>query len=115
MKKNSIVLIELLFSIVLFSIIGFMVVDITYNIYLKNKTETNTIYSNMLLETTRLFLLKNNHLNLLNLVDDKLYYDNNLLLDKVSSYTISLDDISTINICIEDNTYCQQWKISNEN
>ena len=109
--KNSMVLLELIFSIVLFSIIGLMVIDISFNLYRKNSTKVYQTFTNLKLETTRLFLIKNG-LGNIKYSDDSLYFGADLLLDNISSYQISKSaNIATIDICIDENRICQQWKI----
>jgi hypothetical protein len=110
--KRSIVLVELIFSLVLFSIIAFISVDMTLKLYKKNKTDTNIIKSNLLLESTRLFLMKNNNLKYTSFKDKKLFYKTNLLLTDVSRYILTTNlGINHIDICINDDTICQKWDI----
>ena len=109
--KNSMVLLELIFSIILFSIIGLIVTDISFNLYRKNSTKVYQTFTNLKLETTRLFLIKNGLANI-QYKDDSLYYSSHLLLDNITSYQVSLNnEIATIDICVDANSVCQQWKI----
>jgi len=42
-----------------------------------------------------------------------LYFDENLLLDNISTFKISTDNsLSTIDICIYEDMICQVWKIN---
>jgi len=85
-----------------------------YSLVHKNSTDTFTIQNNLILETTRLFLTKNKDLTKLIEIDTNLYYGSNLLLENISKYKISkVASITTINICIYNNTVCQIWKIKN--
>lgn len=105
------VLLELIFSIVLFSIIGLMVTNISFNLYKKNATKVYQTFANLKLETTRLFLVKNG-LGNIEYKDDSLYFGSDLLLDNITSYQSSVSGvIATIDICIDENSICQQWKI----
>ena len=105
------VLLELIFSIILFSIIGLIVTDISFNLYRKNTTKVYQTFTNLKLETTRLFLIKNGLANI-QYKDDSLYYSSHLLLDNITSYQVSLNnEIATIDICVDANSVCQQWKI----
>lgn len=105
------VLLELIFSIVLFSIIGLMVTDISFNLYRKNSTKVYQTFTNLKLETTRLFLVKNGLENI-QYQDNSLYFGTNILLDNISSYQVLTNaTLTTIDICIDKNSICQQWKI----
>jgi hypothetical protein len=109
--KHSIVLLELIVSIVLFSIIALITTDISFNLYRKNTTKVYQTFSNLKLETTRLFLVKNGVSNI-SYSDDSLYFGNDLLLDNISLYETTTNGfITTIDICIDKNSICQQWKI----
>lgn len=81
---------------------------------LVKENNLNTLYveKTIILETTRLFLSKNNDFTKLLFKDEKLYFDNNLLLENISKYEIlQINNIKSINICIENNEICQIWKI----
>lgn len=110
--KRSIVLLEVIISLILFSIIAIVSSKMVFSLVHKNSTDTFIVENNLILETTRLFLSKNNEFVKLKKTDTNLYFDNNLLLENISKYEISkVGDISTINICIYDNSICQVWKI----
>jgi len=82
-----------------------------YSLVEKNHTETFTTQNNLVLEVTRLFLSKNNDFTKLKLIDTKLYFDNNLLLENITKYEISkVNTIFTIDVCVY-NKICQIWKI----
>ncbi|MEA3315752.1 MAG: hypothetical protein U9Q30_07860 [Campylobacterota bacterium] len=86
--------------------------SITLNLFKNHKISTKTTYENLLLETTRLYLSKNNNLILIEYKNTVLYYDNNILLKNVSLFNISsLNNILDIDICISNNSNCQNWKI----
>ena len=102
---------ELIFSIVLFSIIALITTDISFNLYKKNSTKTYQTFTNLKLETTRLFLVKHGISNI-SYSENSLYFGTDLLLDNISSYQSSVSGaIATVDICIDDNSICQQWKI----
>lgn len=110
--RKSVVLVEVIFSIVLFSIIIIGSMKMIFTLYEKNNTKTFQTYNNIKLESTRLFLIKNNEFSKLKIEDESLYYDENLLLDNVSTFKIDTDgSLNTINICIYQNKICQVWKI----
>ncbi|MEA2049475.1 MAG: hypothetical protein U9O56_01890 [Campylobacterota bacterium] len=111
--SKSIVLIELIFGIVLFSIILIYSLNILVSLESKSKASLSYTYKNILLETSRLFLLKNNIKNKIKFENGTLYYDNNILLDNISKFNFSSSgDISTIEICLDTkDTTCQVWKI----
>lgn len=85
-----------------------------YSLVQKNTNDTFIVQNNLILETTRLFLSKQSDLSKLKKIDTKLYFDNNLLLENISTFDLSkVNDIVTINICIFENKICQNWKIKN--
>jgi len=88
-----------------------MVSNIEINLYKQKNIKIYQTFTNLKLEATRLFLVKNGVSNI-SYENDSLYFKGNLLLDKVSSYKIvNSGVIATIDICIDDNRVCQQWKI----
>ncbi|MEA3498201.1 MAG: hypothetical protein U9R16_03990 [Campylobacterota bacterium] len=110
--KRSIVLVELIFSIALFSIIAIYSMNILVSLYGKNNISTLQTQNNIKLETTRLFLIKNNNFTDIRYIDSTLYFKNNILLDEISKYSLTISNkIATIDICIKNNTICQKWKI----
>ena len=111
--RKSVVLVEVIFSIVLFSIIIIGSMKMIFSIYEKNNTKTFQIHNNIKLEATRLFLIKNNNLIKLKIEDENLYYDENLLLDNISTFNITTNNLlSIIDICIYEDEICQVWKIN---
>ena len=112
--KKSIVLLELIISLLLFSIIAVVSSKMMYTLVKTNTSDLFITENNLILETTRLFLIKQNTLISLELRDTKLYFQNHLLLKNVSKYKYTLNKIFgivTINICVHDNKICQIWKI----
>jgi type II secretory pathway component PulJ len=110
--KKSIVLLELIFSIVLFSVVSIVSLNIILELYVKNETTYFQTTSLLKLETTRLYITKNNDFSKLVQMNDYLTYDGYLLLDNISKYNQTiLDEIATINICIDKDNICQTWKI----
>ncbi|MEA3554713.1 MAG: hypothetical protein U9R39_10005 [Campylobacterota bacterium] len=110
--KRAVVLLEVIFSIVLFSIIASYSVNILLSLNKKKNLTTFQTHNNIKLETTRLFLIKNNNFADIKYENSVLYFKNNILLDNISSYNLNiLNKIATIDICIYDNTICQKWKI----
>lgn len=78
----------------------------------KSTNDTYILENNLLLETTRLFLSKQNDLSKLKQIDTSLYFDDNLLLENISKYKKSPQEkINLINICIYGDSICQIWKI----
>ncbi len=78
----------------------------------KSKTKFYETYSSLKLEATRLFLINSNDISKLQFHDENLYFEEYLLLKNISTYQISITpNITTINICIDDDTICQEWKI----
>ena len=113
--KRSIVLVEVIFSIVLFSIIASYSMNILLSLNEKQSLTTFQTHNNIKLETTRLFLIKNNYFENIKYDNSILYFKGHILLDNISSYNIIiLDKIATIDICIYENKICQKWKIKME-
>ena len=119
--KKAITLIEIIFSLVILSVI----LITSSNVILQLNQQNNTKKQNLLLkidfETTRLFLQnkikeKENIINNLNYTDMILYYNNNILLKKVSNFTISKNqNIIFLNLCINYNIeVCQDIRIKDE-
>jgi len=110
--KKSVVLIEVIFSIVLFSIISIGTMKMIFSLYEKNNTKTFQTYNNIKLEATRLFLVKNNDFSKIKFEKKNLFFEDNLLLNSISMFNLTTSGtITNINICIYDNKICQQWKI----
>ncbi len=110
--KKAMLLIEVIFSIVLFSIIASYSMNILLSLNEKNVISTFQTHNNIKLETTRLFLLKNNNFEDIKYENSILYYKNNILLDNISLYNLNISNkIATIKICIYDGKICQNWKI----
>lgn len=109
--KKSIVLLEVIISLILFSIIAIVSSKMVYSLIQRNHTDTFIVENNLILETTRLFVSKNDFTKVQKR-GENLYFDNNLLLENISKYeSFKVSDIQTINICIYDNKICQVWKI----
>lgn len=112
--KKSIVLLEVIISLILFSVIAIVSSRMVFSLVQKNSTDTFIVQNNLILETTRLFLSKKRDFTKLVKLETNLFYDSNLLLENISAYEVSkVNDIITIDICIYDNTICQIWKIRN--
>ena len=108
MKKTSFVLIEVIFSVVLFSIIFTYTLNSTISIQKQNQQSYKTNISILKLEATKLFLEKNKNFTKLQFVANKLFYDTYLLLDHVKSYHLSKENSSiVIDICLEK--ISQKW------
>ncbi len=115
--KKSLILFELLVSVVLFSIIFLTTTTILFEVNKKNKTDFTTNLTKIELESTKLFLTKtlqsDADLNQINYKQNQLFFDKYLLQDKVTAFTIKQNNnIYTIDICINlYNNICQTWII----
>lgn len=111
-KKKSFVLLEVIISLVLFSVLVLGTVEFIFSIRKTTEHTTKALGNILKLEATRLFLTHNTDLSKLNFIQDRLYYKSDLLLDKVSKYQLQMiPNIATINICLDNNSVCQVWKI----
>jgi Tfp pilus assembly protein PilV len=108
MKKFSFVLIEVIFSVVLFSIIFIYTLNSTLSIQKQNQQSYKRNIAILKLESTKLFLEKNKNFTKLQFTENKLFYDTHLLLDSITSYTLSKEsNLTNIDICLND--ICQKW------
>ena len=116
-NKKSITLIELLFTIIISSILLVSVANISLDLNNSNKIN---YYKNILkieFESTRLFLQKQiiNDKNLSNLSykNNNLYFKNNMLLKNLLSYNRYIqDNIIVLDICIKNKIkLCQKIRI----
>ncbi len=99
------------------SVVLFTIFNMTHILYKQNQQTYNITISKIDLETTRLFLQKqiihDNNLIKLTLQNTNLLYDNNLLLQNISTYKQTFDNINiNITICIQtDIKLCQDMII----
>jgi len=110
--KSSMVLLELIVSLLLFSIVAITSSKMIFSLIKENKNSTFAVQNNLVLETTRLFFTKHNDFTKYKIIDTKLYFEGTLLLENISKFeTSELNSIKTINICLYEDTLCQIWKI----
>ena len=117
MMRKSIILLEIIFTIVLLSIIYLTTTKFIFAINEKNKINYTTTLTKLEFETTRLFLIatlqKEQCLNEIKYIDKKLYFNDNILQDNVNKFNLTkLNDVYKVEICI--NLYddiCQSWII----
>ena len=114
-KYNSFILLEIVFSIILLSIIFITSTKLILDINKKNKNNYSNNISKLELETTKLFLLNKLHseynLNYITYSDDKVFYDSNILLKNVTDFRIKKEDNTyNVYICINIyNEFCLNW------
>jgi len=110
--KKSMVLLELIVSLLLFSILAISSSKMAFLLIKQNKESTFIVQNNLILETTRLFFIKHIDYAQYSRVGSKLYFNNNLLLEHISKFELNdLGTTRTVNICIYKNSICQVWKI----
>jgi hypothetical protein len=115
--KKSLLLIELIFSIVILSIIFLTTNSLITDIYKKNKTNFDINITKLEFETTKLFLTKTlktfHNLNKISYKQNNLYFENNLLQKRVTSFVINKqNNLYKIDICIKiSKNICQKWII----
>ena len=112
--KNSFSLLEVILTILISSIV---IINSTYfskELFETNKTIQNIEILKLDLLSTKIFLQKNNIdlENKLNHENDTLYYENKILLEKVSSFNITKNShYYKINLEIKDLAK-EYWKIT---
>ena len=119
--KKSITLIEIIFSLVILSVILITSANVILQLNKQNNTTRQNLLLKMDFETTRLFLQnkikeKENIINNLKYQDTTLYYKNDILLKDVVKFTINKNtNIIFINLCIKYNIeVCQDIRIKDE-
>ena len=87
--------------------------NILFSLHSKSNDTFTFTYNSLNLETTRLYLQKNNRQDKIKYENGILFYDNYILLDRVNKFELtSNNQYSTINICIDSqNKTCQVWNI----
>jgi hypothetical protein len=107
---KSIVLLELIISIVLVSIISLISLDFTFSLYKQNQKNIILNIIKIDLESTKLFL-NINKFDKISYKNKTIKYNNNILLQNVSKFNYSSsNDLTKVDICIY-NKYevCKQW------
>jgi hypothetical protein len=113
--KKSLILFELIVSIVLLSIIFLTTSKILLEVNKKNKTDFTTNLTKLEFETTKLFLTnvlyENKNLNDISYKETKIFFNSYLLQNNVTNFNIQQNNnIYTIDICINlYNNICQTW------
>jgi len=116
-NKKAISLIELLFTIVIGSILLLSISNISLDLNIQNNNEYEKNIIKIEFESTRLFLQKiiknDKFLDKLIYKDETLFLNNNVLLKNVNTYSKSIinDDV-ILNICIRNKIQmCQNIRI----
>jgi hypothetical protein len=109
--KKSFTLFESIIVLLLSIIIIYTVLSLKRVIYYTYKQQHNIVLTKIELETTKLFLEKQLQsdikLEMLSFNSDKLYYNDNLLLENVSLFEKKiLSKVIQIELCILNNTVC---------
>ncbi len=114
--KKSIVLFELLISIVLVSIISIYTLNFSFNIFEQNSKNHHLNIAKIDLESTKLFLQNKkdsneNIISQLQYTNEELLYNNQLLLKYVTKFEISSSgDLIKIDICLKEKfEICKSW------
>jgi len=115
MMYRSMILLEIIFTVVLLSIIYLTTAKFIFAVNEKNKINYTTNLTKIEFETTRLFLLttlkKEQNFNKIKYIDKKLFFNDDLLQNNVESFSLTkIDDSYKVDICIKlfDNI-CQSW------
>ncbi len=111
-KRKAIVLFELIISIFILSVISIYSLKFTNTIYHQNIKNLTLNFLKLDLESTQLYIEENGINNIIfNQDNNKIYVNNNLLLDNVTSYSLStIDNLNKIDICYKlKYETCQKW------
>ena len=109
--KDSFVLLELIFSIILSGVLFGYLLNNILELKFTNKVSYSRLFAILELESTKLFLEKHNSFKDIKYLDGILYYKTNILLKDISFFNkISLDNYTKIKICLKNNI-CQEWYI----
>ena len=120
MYKKSISLIEVIFVLIISSILFVSISNLSLDLNKNNINEYKKTILKIEFESTRLFLQKKLSedllLDKLNYINDTIYYDNNILLKNVISYNkVILNNKITLSICIKDKIkMCQGIRLNND-
>jgi Tfp pilus assembly protein PilV len=113
--QRGVVLLEVLVSLLLFSFLALGSVKLIYSFTQTTQQNTQALTTLLVLESTQLFIRNNQNTHKLLFQNNALYYEGELLLDNVSKYEITkVGTIATIDICIDQDKVCQQWKIKED-
>ncbi len=112
LNKKSFSLIELIVSIFIISLISIYSIYFYKEIFFKNEQLFLDEKTKLELLNFKLFLQKNKNFDKLSFSNQKLYYDDALLLKEVNKYEfISKNDYISINICLQSRV-CQEVVIA---
>jgi hypothetical protein len=105
--KQSITLVEIIFTIVILSVVLLTSSNLILTLNQKNNEEQILLNQKIDFESTRLFLnhkIKDDiHLDKLLFSTNRLFYDNDILLKNVNSYIKTIDaNTITIKLCIKN-------------
>ncbi|WP_428023499.1 prepilin-type N-terminal cleavage/methylation domain-containing protein [Arcobacter sp.] len=112
LNKKSFSLIELIVSIFIISLISIYSIYFYKEIFFKNEQLFLDEKTKLELLNFKLFLQKNKNFDKLSFSNQKLYYDDALLLKEVNKYEfISKNDYISINLCLQSRV-CQEVVIA---
>jgi len=120
MNKKSISLIEIIFILIISSVLFLSISNLSLDLNKTNTTEYKKSILKIEFESTRLFLQKKLSIDLnldkLEYSNNTIYYNGNVLLKNVLSYSkITLNDKITLSICLQDKiNMCQNIRIQND-
>lgn len=111
--KNSFSIFELILSLIISSFVIVFSSKYIKEIYLENQNIQNIEKAKIDLSSTKIFIQKNiNNLNKISFSNGNLYFENEILLDKVKDFKINKNS-KEIEIFINfDNKIAQIWKFS---
>lgn len=111
--ENSFSIFELILSLIISSFVIVFSSKYIKEIYLENQNIQNIEKAKIDLSSTKIFIQKNiNNLNKISFSNGNLYFENEILLDKVKDFKINKNS-KEIEIFINfDNKIAQIWKIS---
>ena len=113
MVKNSFTLLETIISITFLSIVIIYSTLFAKNLFFENKTNQNLEIQKIDLLSTKIFFEKHlNQIDEFSFSNENLYFQNNLLLEKVKKFSLIKEDKRTTILINLDNKIAQTWEFT---
>ena len=111
--KNSFSLLEIILSLIISSIVIIYSTLFAKELFFENKTNQNLEIQKIDLLSTKIFFEKHlNQINEFSFSNENLYFQNNLLLEKVKKFSLIKEDKRTTISINLDNKIVQTWEFA---